>query len=307
MRVPLLLSGIMATGSTLAQSPYRPFPEGLATWHETHSWLQPYGSNFAWHTCHRSISFAGDTIVDGLSYHRLVQSGSCSFQEITMWPPGDYGSYSEPASLVALIRQDPAARKVFIYDPQFSVDTLLYDFNLSPGFYPSTFNNPSPGGLLVVGQDSLELGDGWHRRWALGYSMNDSAFCHVIEGVGSTYGLLAWLIPPFENAEQLDCFGVSGTTIYTASGATCAVVDMVKEGHVTDMTVFPNPTAGGVRFTGIPGRSSLVLVRDGQGRIVSRTRSVDGMLDISLLSPGIYQLLVSGQDGLIHSALVVKQ
>lgn len=304
MRAPVLLSVIVTTWSTLGQSPYRPFPEEFATWQETHSWLQPYGSNFAWHTCYRSITFAGDTAVDGLSYHRLVQSGSCSFQEITTSPPGDYGSYGEPEALVALIRQDAAARKVYVYDPQSSVDTLLYDFDLATGSYPSTFTNPSPGGLLVVGQDSVELGDGWHRRWALGY--DSSAFCHVIEGVGSTYGLLTWLIPPFENAEQLDCFGVLGTTIYSAFGSSCAVVDMVQEVSAKEITAFPNPTTGVVRFAGSPGRSGTVFVRDPQGRVVWHSQLADGVLDMSTLSPGLYQLLVSSLDGLMRTARVVK-
>ncbi len=241
-------------------------------------------------------------------YHRLVQSGSCSFEEITTWPPGDYGSYSEPQTLLALIRQDTAARKVFIYDPGSSMDTLLYDFNLAPGYYPSTFNNVSPGGLLVVAQDSVELGDGWHRRWALGYgSLSDSAFCHVIEGVGSTYGLLTPMVLPFENAERLDCFGVLGMTIYSAFGSTCAVVDVVPENITVDMTAFPNPTTGVVRFAGLHGRSGEVVVHDGLGRVVSRSSLNDGTLDMTALPPALYQLRVSGRDGLRRTARVVKE
>ncbi len=304
--VGMLTLSMFACLPTKAQSPYRPFPESNAGWMETHSWLQGAGgSGYEWHTCQRRILFGSDTMIAGTNYHRLRSWGDCSVQPIPPTSnPSDYYNYLEPWTDVQFFRQDIPQRKVYCWDTNTASEMLWYDLSLPVGGYPYTFNaHFGPNALEVVALDSMELNDGWHRAWVLGFvggNPSDSAFCKVIEGIGSTYGLFAELITPFENAEQLDCHQVSGQTTYPLGAFPCIINVGSDEPPVTlgtELFAQPNPTSGHIRLTGELPKQGSYAVFSIAGDLVAQGSITSADLDLTDLAPGIYSVIINGHNG----------
>ena len=288
-----------------AQSPYRPFPESGAGWIETHAWLQPLSSQYEWHSCERRFLFGTDTVLSGVSYRRLRHKGMCSVQPIPPTSnPADYYSYNEEWSDAVYFRQDVAERKLFAWDPGENAEALWYDFTLPIGGYPFMFNaHVGPDALHVVALDSMELNDGWHRTWVLDYDLNngyDSAFCTVIEGVGSTFGLLAELTPTFENEEMLNCHAAHAEVIYPLGGEVCdltvSTTQVLLESN-RPWLAYPNPTSGPVTITGELPLAASYMVMDAFGRIVGHGRLVDQHIDLSGSAPAPYLIRIQEGNG----------
>lgn len=302
-----------------AQSPYRPFPEGDAGWVEGHGWLAPNGScsDFQYDDCERSVYFGADTVIDGTVYHTLLTHGLCHWQLIMPYQPSPpwcqnwAGTYPEPRSVFAFLRQDTAERRVYVFDTYLGTEALLYDFSIGLGPYPLTYNNPYPDALSVVALDSMELNDGWHRTWVLGWGVGgnmDSAFCTVIEGVGSTFGVLAGLAPPFENSEALYCQQVSGNTVFPLGDEGCDL--NVGSGAIATprphfMLAYPNPTKGPVTITGELPFDATYVVMDPFGRMVGRGRLVEHYIDLSGSAPAPYLIRIQDGNGRSLSTLRV--
>jgi hypothetical protein len=307
MKRALLLSPFILCNLLWGQSPYRPFPEADAGWGEEVSWLQPLTNcgDYSWVSCSRPVYFDGDTVINGTTYHRLLSNGLCYWQLTGMpfpLPPwcSWSGSYAEPQGLFALIRQDTTARRVYLYDMQDEQEKLLYDFTIGLGPYPDTYNNVMPGMLQVVALDSMELNDGWHRTWVLGVewqgNLTDSAFCTIIEGVGSTYGLLYALAPPFESGSMLYCHNRAGDTVYPLGELACALNVGTAEAPPTmePIRAWPNPVHDVLHFD----RPVAGHVLDPQGRVVLEV-PMGSTLDVRALPPGLYGLRTA-QDGLLR-------
>ena len=62
--------------------------------------------------------------------------------------------------------------------------------------------------------DSILIGNNYHRRFHL--SQMGTSFSHVaiIEGIGSEYGLLFPLMPPFEFFNTLVCVTINSIPVY---------------------------------------------------------------------------------------------
>ncbi|HEX2616303.1 MAG TPA: hypothetical protein VHL57_02110, partial [Flavobacteriales bacterium] len=205
----LLITMCLALGAQ-AQSLYRPFPESNAGWVETHSWLQPGGTfDYVYNTSTRTIRFGPDTVIGNTTYHQLFSRGQGTWQTTSI--PMQYGTFTEADHLFLPFRQDTVARTVYAYDVNAQQEVLWFDFNIGLGPYPDTYDNIAGSDLEVVALDSMQLMDGYHRTWVLGLvyqtQIQDSAFCTVIEGVGSTFGLhtVVGLVPPFEWNDMLLC------------------------------------------------------------------------------------------------------
>ena len=120
MRTRATLLTIFFSGSILAQSPYRPFPESNAGWVESHAWLNPGGpscADFTWISCARPTYFGTDTLIGATSYHRLRYHGLCNWQQAggpTVLPPwcSWSGTYAEPLQDFIYIRQDVDRKSV---------------------------------------------------------------------------------------------------------------------------------------------------------------------------------------------------
>ena len=292
------LAVLIATAFTCVaqgQSPYRPFPEDSAGWSEWHGWLS-FG---VWTACYRTILSGEDTLISGNAYNRLRVRSQCSYQPIPDTNiPDDYGSYVEPWSDLYYFRQDTTSRQVFVFDTVQQLEVLLYDFGIGLGPYPSTIHDGwAP--CEVVALDSMELSDGWHRTWVLainnGGVLSDSGFCSVVEGVGSTFGLMPvyGLEPPFEWGDALYCQVVRDSVIYSVGGGECFLMTGLEaETEGPGVTVFPNP-ASTLLFVSFAGEvAGGYAVFDMQGRTVGSGMITAGAIDVAGLHSGLYLLVL---------------
>lgn len=306
MRATTTLGLLLFAFAAQAQSPYRPFPESDAGWSEGHWWDEPFtecGNYYRWIQCARPVYFGPDSLIDGVSYHSLFTHGLCSWaltDPTVQLPPwcSTHGSYAESQTRSAFIRQDVDQRKVLVRPADGGEEELLYDFTLGLGPYPIAYNNPQPGDLQVVALDSMLLNDGWHRTWVMGWTwmgqVYDSAFCHVIEGVGSTLGVLNPMMSPFPYGSILGCHSAAETTVYPIGATACELSVAVPEnGSRPVLHVWPNPANALVHFN--ERISGWILDVTGRGMLHLQDAS---SVDLQGFARGTYAIITDEGDHL---------
>jgi hypothetical protein len=151
---------------------------------------------------------AGDTLIAGSTYAVMVSdlipttTGACC--QIPMVEP------------IAYIREDSSARKVYLRTDLITTDSLLYDFGLQvgdtlKGYFGATAALP----LAVISIDSALVNGTYHKR----LNFDTSAVClrsAMIEGVGSTNGLLACDHGYFQLGRWLQCLTTGGVVQFFA-------------------------------------------------------------------------------------------
>jgi len=186
-------------------------------------------------------------------------------------------------------------------------DTLLYAFkNIIVGqAYPKTYNNPlTSDTLVVVAKDSLFLNNIYYKKWNLGLKHNgtitDSGFVSVIEGIGSTFGIIAVLRPPFEGNDGLLCFSLNNIVIYPDSTYNCDKTLNVEE-HVNKhfFSIYPNPTNDKITIENVARyKDATISIYNiqGQTKLLQILAQEKTEIDLSGLAKGIYILKLSSID-----------
>ncbi|MBL7962965.1 MAG: T9SS type A sorting domain-containing protein [Flavobacteriales bacterium] len=303
---------MLASVATFATAQaYRPFPTSDAGWVEHHEYMVITLGNCGayWVNADHTYRFTGDSVIGGVTWNKL----SLYYEETgTVMPPIPPGcpdfmwtyTGSGPGGTV-LIRQDTAARKVYTLQFWFG-EQVLYDFNMGLGPYPATWlSSYLYPEVEVVAIDSVELGDGWRKRWTLALmdstgTLLDSAYAHIIDGVGSTLGVLTDLYQQNERSDSLVCHSQGGLTIYPDALTTCdlsASMPAITASTAPHITVYPNPSDG--LFTVRLGEKNGPLLLRAftlTGALVHEGRSTDGTLRLDA-PPGCYLLHVLDLDG----------
>ncbi len=308
MRHRYTLIFTVLTSALIAQSPYRPFPEGNAAWVEYHDWLEANIPSDDFIGCTRTIEFGTDTVLGDSTYHRLRSRGAGTGTQT--FPPNNSWPVVEPSHTLCFFRQDVAARQVFVYDTLAQQEVLWYDFNLGLGDYPQTWDQPFDDGYVqVVALDSMLLNDGWHRTWGLGLVGMSMAYCTIVEGVGSTYGLntTQGLLPPFEQGDQLTCHSRESLPVYPLGAAECDLSVGLAAGAPAParMRIFPNPATDRVQVFGANAADSRYALMDLMGNAVQHGL-LTGSIDIRPLVPGVYVLRITDTHGERCAMRVVK-
>lgn len=289
-------------GTAAYAQAYRPFPMEDGAWVESHGYLQPADEcGYQYHSCGSHIRMGADTTVNDTTYVTLWQYQECWVQQTN--PPSvppwcvDW-EYTVPTGLYALLRQDTAARTVYIRVPWEDQEYLLYDFTMGVGEYPETFGHP--GGVEVLEMDSVELADGYHRRWTLSTENWDGPV-HVVEGIGSDAGLLTVVPNTFEGHDRLECSGVGSVTIYVRGidegpwecNLSVTVEELPMGGHA--LLVYPNPANGMIHVDNERIQGTTGMMIDAWGQRVRSFRFIPGRntIDVSALPPGVYLLRTS--------------
>ncbi len=266
---------------------YHPFPDSNVVWNfERHRFCQ-FGSV----DDHFSIMISGDTLINSQIYHKLtipfiqtIYSGTCT--------PIDFSGYQ------GAIRQDTVARKVFIVPPSFSVEQLFYDFNLQIGDtikgYLETIMSLKD---TVISIDSVMVGNKYHKRWFI----NDWYSIYMIEGIGSTNGLL-FQSPGHVtdyNVFTITCFQQNGQTLYPDTAINCPLITSINSVDETSnqIKVFPNPFSTTTQISFDKTYQTLDLsIIDLQGKIIQQKSYHDCnkiTLDRAGIANGFYFLRVS--------------
>lgn len=325
MKKTLLLSFLLfCCTAALAQSyVYHPFPATDAMWREN-------SGEYTCNCCREyQLTIAGDTIIGATTFHKLnwggivymnpnpaaVGSMWSAYWGCSMTPSYAYLNSAVVMDYAGAFRENVASKKVYFVPPGALTDTLLYDFNLNVGdTLPMTYTNDSsmyPRNTVHT-IDSVLVGGVYHKRFNLSSFFGDADYVSIIEGVGSTFGFLGRLIPVFESASYLNCFAVSGVSVYPSGTGTCeplplSINDMAAFGDT--FTVYPNPGNGkfNLNLNSVQEVNSQVTDILGNVLFTSNVKSRTTEIDISDQAPGIYFLKLSDTKGNSVTKKIVKQ
>ncbi len=279
-------------------------------WTEKHGQL--YGcscsgcSNY-YCSCTMPVYYKTDTIINSVMYNRLYTYSLCMAQYTGGPPPMGclyQCSVQYPEILFATIRHDTANCIVYIWDG--SQEKKLYDYNsiVVGQPYPNMYNNPSYPNLKVLAKDSLLLNGSYYTTWILGVNnggvISDSNFAQVIEGIGTSFGIKANLVPVFENDESLQCFSIHNVNIYPNTWYNCDTALQINEHQFSPVvSVVPNPATDFIKITADKfDLKSKAEVIDIAGRVIMDF-NITGLpysLNIGNLKKGIYFLKISSAE-----------
>jgi len=302
-------------------SVYHPFPASDALWRESS------GDYFC--NCCRDYQYSinGDTTIGSYTYHRLKWSGIVYNSPNVPYVGGSYwGCASSPPPSMAYLnnyiatfyaggfREDVLNKRIYFIEPDSTADTLLYDFNLSVGdtLPDSYLSNKMYYKNIVASVDSVLVGSVYHKRFNI--NEGGSTYVSLVEGVGSTYGFLGYLAPPFESQNVLDCFKMHDTLAYQPSGGLGCSSLAVTVARLNDLEqavyVYPNPGSGSFKLSmSFLNAGMSMEVRDVFGKMImdAKLNSLSTEIDLAVQPAGIYFLKVSDAKGNSVTKKIVKQ
>jgi hypothetical protein len=286
---------------------YYPFPTSATSWREWFGGVYcPYCSDY-------QDFIIGDTIIAGRNYHKIRRTGVHyyvgydGFCTNIIWSHWTYynGAY----------RNDSINKKVYYVPPSTTIDTLLYDFNLNlhdtlPQSY--LYDSSTTEILFVDEIDSILIGSKYHKEYRVtDDSLPPSSYFYLIEGIGSSFGLLAHLHGGAECGDYLLCVLQNGLTIYPDSTYSCQLVEGVPEikNLVFTFKIFPNPVSGIAVANFTPPLSNLDLsITNVFGIELIRIQGLnDGKrIDLTNFRSGLYLYKVIQGTSIISNGKLIK-
>ena len=295
-KLHLILVLIALTGSVNSQS-YFQFPTSNASWCGDRTFQYFNGGSDQRHSYGYQEFINGDTVINSLTYHKIFENGT--FSCVYLFQPLSCGSYNYTNEYKGAFRED-GFRKVFFIAKDSLNEMLLYDFTLTLyDTLPWTYNQTlySNGiNLWVSGVDSVFDGTNYRRRYNIS---RDTAFfwetnyVSIIEGIGSTHGLL-WDINPYAEANgSLFAHKQNGIILYPDTSVDCIISSISNIISETPFSVYPNPVKNEFTFYSKQlAVCDMVKIFDVMGKEVLKTKidkpTSNIRLQTSTLSNGIY-------------------
>jgi hypothetical protein len=270
---------------------YHPFPDSNSVWTEQCAYLQggmtPVNNP-------QILFLGGDTVISAVIYKKILTSG----YKYYLYPGNNCCLYYN--QLAGMIRQDTAQKKIYSWIPP--TDVLLYDFNLYAGdtLPVSSINYPGSGNY-VSSIDSILVGTTYRKRFHISVkgsiSAWDSNYVQLIEGIGSTFGLLSPLSPPFEGGCNLNCFSENNIVLYPSSASSCDIGLGILEDKnlLDDVSIHPNPSTGFYQINSSEKFQYSVFDVVGRKFFESTNLQNQSNLDLSAYPKGVY--FVRGKSG----------
>jgi hypothetical protein len=281
---------------------YHPLPKEDAIWREY------FGGSYTTSCSDYQLIITGDTLIDGFTYHKIQRSGVEYYVDESGWCTWiiayhfDYydGAY----------RNDSVNKKVY-YNYN-STDTLLYDFNLNLGdTLPSTYNHYSLIDFVAT-IDSVLIGNDFHKRFGIANFDNPNwVYAYLIEGIGSTLGLLSNIEFPFEFGSTLECFIQDGITLYPDMNYTCDLITGLgpELNAKFNFHINPNPFSTYARISmGGQIDSAEFRLYNALGTEVCKLKDItDGtLIDGSILPAGIYLFKIISNNVILQMGKVIR-
>ena len=272
-----------------------PFPDSGGLWKETY-WWQP--SPFFYNGIGDTY-IEGDTVFNDTVYHKVYNLRRDVFCSDSIISGPEYDG---------ALREDTINQKVYYRGNANSIERLIYDYTLQVGdTLPEEMNWFSPySGVYVTAIDTITTFDGVQRRiWYLSSEDPSLEWPQIIEGIGSTSGLLGGIKSSFEGWNELLCFSVNGDEVWRSFRDTCYVVTdtcaMVGINETvyseTKIKYYPNPvrTSSTVsfEFNQIQTVDNYLWLFDLFGQEIAHTKFQDNSLTIkSPSSKGLYMVKI---------------
>jgi hypothetical protein len=291
---------------------YHPFPDSNAYWLEDELHQQyPDIDNLYF-----NYFLKGDTTLFGNIYHKVFESGGEITQEIVN--PYSYSQrFYNQLSYAGAIRED-SLKHIFLYWSSSPLhDTLLYDFNLQVGDTLPPYLSGGYNVNIITSIDSILIGKTYRKRC-------NTYWCSIIEGIGSTQGLLEIIGAPNMDGPQgsssIQCFLQNDTTFYSPYYDTCipyngttvvySVPKIVQQSG--SFSIYPNPSAGtlSINYTvNAENQKGILNLYNLLGQAIKSTAVTgnNGVMteNISSLTNGIYYYTLSIGEKLVAVQKVV--
>ena len=298
----LVLSAVLALTAAHGQTNvYHPFPDSNATWFSWKSYCPcpPYVGIqleiWDWLT--------GDTVIGTSTYKKIQEYTIC--QNDGSSTLGYAGAY----------RQDTAQKKIFLRLPLAAADTLLYDFNLSVGdtipqnWYINYGTYPSN---IISSIDSVLIGTNYRKRFNFIMSAHmPDTIISIIEGIGSTTGLLLPLGASVEYSTSLYCFTQNGQNLFINPNGFCLSnpLTVFEQEKNPSLTIFPNPfSTQTVLQTDIPLHNATLTVYNCCGQQVKQIKNISGQtvtFSRGNLASGLYFVRLTEENKIIAADKLV--
>lgn len=277
---------------------YHQFPDSNAVWCADRGLLnyQPLDTD-EYHTYTYQQYLLGDTLINGVAYHKIIENGIFSWVAI---PPYYMGSLPYYNQYDGCYRE--SNKQIFYVPPSTTTEYLLYDFNLNIGdTLPPTYVNGA-GSIVVTSIDSIYDGNSYRKRFNLSTAdttlwqwAGNYLYASIIEGIGSTHGLLWYLEPYFEIGGALFSFKQNGIVIYPDTISSCEITGIQNIlPRNNSIELFPNPAATTLTLIvhDMKTVSASIEIYNSIGDIIYSKNIFIGQetIDISDLPSGIYLL-----------------
>ena len=245
----------------------------------------------------------GDTTINNLVYKKIFRSGTGYIWSQQAPPnPCNTGNFSYVETIPSFYLRS-AGKKMFIYDPGNSGDSLLYDFDLNVGdTLPLTYNN-FQSDTWISSIDSISTPYGYRKRFSL---TGGSWAQYLIEGIGHSKGLVEPLFVPLECGFDLICFSLNDTAYFPATGPTCFLAVGESEAPAIESAeLFPNPANRqfSISFPKAKSNASIFLV-NALGQKICLDSNFNGnkfSMEVSSFKNGIYFLQVIQDNEVAYS------
>lgn len=277
---------------------YHPFPDTIAVWNET-SWFVN-NVTLTYYNTPTVYFLAGDTVISTLHYKKILSSG---YTISSNYPFPTSGYFNN--QYAGAIRQDSIHKKIYFCKPSTTIDTLLYDFNLYVGdTLPTSYINYH-GSNYVSSIDSILIGNGYRKQYhitAIGSScLCASNYDSLIEGIGSTMGLLYPIIIPSEAGSYLNCFSQNNTVMYVNPNQSCdSTLGIQIHNKQLTFQIYPNPASNSFQVS-LPGNNieTSISVYDMLGNKIKQSiiYTAQSIIDIAECNSGVYILELSNSKG----------
>ena len=238
-RIILCLIIVILTHCGYTQSNvYFPLPNSNAGWRENS------GGNESMDCKDYKDILIGDSLINGLIYHKIQRSGVHYWDAPLMGCSNNIWFHFN--NYQGAYRNDSINKKVYYVQPGSSSELLLYDFNLCLNCQlPATCIYSPTNNYFIGYTDSTLIGNQYRKRYGI-FSQNSSFpfVGNLIEGIGSTLGLLDRIEQPFEHYTELQCFELNGTTVYSKlDTTTCWTIVGIEQNieRKIDIKIIPNP------------------------------------------------------------------
>lgn len=287
-RIILFLSLTIAINISKGQN-YIPFPMDSTIWR-----VDFYANVGPGCYCYLQYQYFthGDTTINAKPYTKIMKTGAyyCGCG------PVNQNGYN------GAIRQDTIGKKIYIIQPDSTVEKILYDFNQNVGDTIKSVLTESlyaSKDAIITSIDSILIGSVYHREFQIqGSGLNPIQF---IEGIGSTLGLLEPLIT-FEFWGTLVCVANFGQTIYPDTVISCPfVTDVIKNDNINSViSIYPNPADDNIIIEIPASMNETIFIYNIMGQLLLQQpmQQAKEEINISSLAAGVYFIKVSSSDGI---------
>ena len=247
-----------------------------------------------------------DTILNTKTYKKVYSQGI----GFLVWNGSGSPPPNCPPDTITVINSVPdyfirSDQKIwYIIFPNDSIEYLLYDFNLNIGdTIPQTIINLQ-NNIYVTNIDSFFTPNGYYKIFNL------SSGFDLIEGIGSTFGLIEPMSIFIESSSELLCFSINNTSYYPSSGLNCEVITNIKEVESDFIiSVFPNPFTDHLIINKKIKDKLRFKIYNSEGKLVeeqfidSEKRQIKLKTDVN---PGFYFYSVTDEKGKTKNGKLVK-